>query len=59
MKKLEDMSVQELLNEMVNTHKKTKFQPEKFKTDEQGTILLNPNNSNDKEWMDSTEDDLL
>lgn len=59
MKKLENMSTQELLNEMVKTHKKTNLQPKKFKTDEQGVILLDPKKKQDRDWLDAAEDDLV
>ena len=55
-KKLEDMNTEELLKEMSKVHKKTNFKPEKFNTDKEGTILLNPNNKNDREWYENNED---
>ncbi|UDK94854.1 hypothetical protein EYB33_00425 (plasmid) [Lysinibacillus sphaericus] len=41
-KALEDMSIEELTAELSKVHKQTKFKAEKVKTDENGTILLDP-----------------
>jgi hypothetical protein len=55
-KKLEDMSIDELKKEMSRVHKKTKFNPKKVDSDEDGVILLNPNNPSDKEWYENDEE---
>lgn len=55
-KNYENMSVEELIAEVSKTHKKTNFKPQKANTDENGTILLNPNKKNDKEWYENDGD---
>jgi len=55
-KKLEDMSVEELLQEVSKVHKKTNFKTKKFNTASDGTILLEPTDKNDKEWYENDED---
>lgn len=59
-KDYENMSVDELIAEVSKTHKKTKFKPQKANTDENGTILLDPNQKSDREWYENDKDyDLL
>lgn len=44
MKNYEKMSIEELISEMSKINKKNNFQPKKFKSDENGIILLDPKN---------------
>lgn len=55
-KALEDMSIEELTAELSRVHKQTKFKAEKVKTDENGTILLDPTKKSDREWYENDED---
>ncbi|TKI65272.1 hypothetical protein FC756_16930 [Lysinibacillus mangiferihumi] len=55
-KALEDMSIEELTAELSKVHKQTKFKAEKVKTDENGTILLDPTKKDDREWYENDED---
>lgn len=48
-----DMSVEELLVEVSKIHKKKK--PKKAKV-ENGAIILDPNDKNDREWYENDED---
>lgn len=55
-KDYENMSVDELIKEVSKVHKKTKFKARKVTSDENGTIILNPKNKNDREWYENDED---
>lgn len=55
-KDYESMSIEELMSEVSKVHKKTKFKPQKVKTDENGTILLDPKKKSDREWYENDED---
>lgn len=56
MKKLENMSVDELLKEVKVVHKEIGFTPEKFNTSTDGTIILDSTNESDREWYENDED---
>lgn len=55
-KDYENMSIDELLEEVSKVHKKTKFKAKKLKTDEKGNILLDPKNKSDSEWYENDKD---
>lgn len=49
------MSIDELLTEVSKVHKKTKYKVKKLNSDN-GTVILNPKNKNDKDWYENDED---
>lgn len=55
-KKLEDMSVEELKEELTRVNKLTNFKPKKRELGEDGAILLDPNDPHDREWYENDED---
>ena len=54
-KKKEKMSVEKLISEISKINKKNNFQPEKFKSNETGIILLEQKNENDREWYKNNQ----
>lgn len=55
-KKLEDMSIEELKKELVRMNKLSKFKSLKHQVGKDGALLLDPNDSNDREWYENDED---
>lgn len=49
------MSVEKLISEISKINKKNNFQPEKFKSNETGIILLEQKNENDREWYKNNQ----
>ena len=55
-KDLESMSIEELAAEVSETYKKLNYNPKKIKVDENGNVLLDWNDKNDREWYENDEE---
>lgn len=51
-KKLEEMSIEELKEELARVNKKSGFKPRKLKVSENGAFVLDMNNPHDREWWE-------
>mgnify|MGYP001474743621 CR=1 FL=1 len=55
-KKLEDMTIDELQKELSRINKLSKFKAKEYEVGENGALLLNPDDPNDREWYENDED---
>lgn len=55
-KPYEEMSIEELQKELSRQTKKDGLRARKLKSDDDGALILNPNNPEDVEWYENDED---
>ncbi|MGG3801207.1 hypothetical protein [Metabacillus fastidiosus] len=55
-KKLEEMSKEELMQELSKLNKNSQFKPRKFESGPNGELLLDRNNKQDIEWYENDKD---
>jgi hypothetical protein len=55
MERMEKKTIDDLLKKAEKERKKLDIKPRKFESDENGSILLDPNKKFDKDWYENDE----